>query len=111
MDAGWSRFAATLNIDLGVLPVSFLVLDRESVQNEKIPEISRVIGRIRNYKGFAKVLSCQTDGIRELTCLKRDAPNLLKELRRMPGSLYQWEREGDKIRSGIGVFRNHAEAS
>jgi ribosomal protein RSM22 (predicted rRNA methylase) len=103
-DAGWARFSKTLEIDLSTLPFSFLVLDsRPAVANPE-PEMSRVIGRPRHYKGFAKVLSCQSDGVRELVIQKRDAPELFKEMKKDPGSLYQWRRDGEKIRDGVRVF-------
>jgi hypothetical protein len=103
-DSGWGRFSATLQIDLSTLPFSFLVLDRRAPMESQDREASRLIGRARHYKGFAKVLSCQTDGVREFTLSKRDAPELFKELKKCPGSLYQWEREGEKIRNGVRVF-------
>ncbi len=101
-DAGWGRFSKTLEIDLRSVPFSFLVLDRR-VKSAATPD-SRLIGRPRHYKGFDKVLSCQADGVRELTLQKRDAPELFKELKKDPGSLYRWEREGDMIRVGTKIF-------
>jgi hypothetical protein len=103
-DPGWGRFSATLQIDLSTLPFSFLVLDRRGAVVSEERETSRIIGRARYYKGFAKLLSCQSDGVRELRLSKRDAAELFKEMKKNPGSLYQWEREGEKIRSGVRVF-------
>jgi hypothetical protein len=93
-----------LQIDLSTLPFSFLVLDRRAAIESEEPEPSRLIGRARYYKGFAKVLSCQTDGVRELRLSKRDAPELFKDMKKSPGSLYRWEREGEKIRRGTRMF-------
>ena len=101
-DAGWGRFARTLEIDLRSVPFSCLVLDRRPQLVSSVPE-SRVIGVPREYKGFAKVLSCQEDGVRELILQKRDAPELFKEMRKDPGSLYRWERDGEKIRGGTRI--------
>ena len=50
------------------------------------------------------MLSCQADGVNELVLQKRDAPELLKAMKKDPGSLYQWEREGEKIRGGARIF-------
>ncbi len=100
-DGGWGRFSKTLEIDLRSVPFSYLVLDRRIAA---VSTASRVIGEPRHYKGFDKVLSCQADGVRELTLQKRDAPGLLKELKKDPGSLYEWEREGEKIRGGVRIF-------
>ena len=103
-DSGWRRFSATLEIDLCTLPFSFLVLDRRPAVTNSEREVARVIGKPRHYKGFAKVLSCQSVGVRELTIQKRDTPQLLKEIKKAPSSLYRWEREGDKIMGGIRLF-------
>ena len=60
---------------------------------------SRIIGAPRHFKGYSKILSCQATGVCEYMLQKRDAPELLRRVRR--GStppLYQWELERDKIR-------------
>jgi len=107
-DPGWGRFAQTLEIDLSSVPFSFLVLDRRPAAQVGTPAAgsaeARVIGEPRHYKGFAKVLSCQADGVKELMLQKRDAPELLKAMKKAPGSLYRWERDGEKIRAGEQIF-------
>lgn len=103
-DSGWSRFSSIMEIDLSTLPMSFLVLDRRTRVEQPQPELSRVIGRPRNYTGFARALSCQSDGVRELMIQTRDSPALVKEMKKDPGSLYLWERDGGKVRSGSRVF-------
>jgi len=99
-DPGWGRFARTLEIDLSSVPFSYLVLDRRPAVVNPASREARVIGVPRYYKGYAKVLSCQADGVNELILQKRDAPELLKAMKKNPGSLYRWEREGEKIRGG-----------
>lgn len=103
-DSGWGRFSKTLEIDISTLPFSYLVLDKRPAHAGAGRELSRVIGVPRYYKGFAKILSCQADGVRELTLQKRDAPDFLKAIKKDPGSLYRWERDGDKIRGGARVL-------
>ena len=103
-DPGWGRFAQTLEIDLGSVPFSFLVLDRRPATAAPDSREARVLGVPRHYKGYAKILSCQADGVNERVLQKRDAPELLKAMKKDPGSLYRWEREGDKIRSGERIF-------
>lgn len=103
-DPGWGRFAQTLEIELSSVPFSFLVLDRRPASVAADPAEARVIGVPRHYKGFAKVLSCQADGVNELVLQKRDAAALLKGMKKAPGSLYRWERDGEKIRGGEQVF-------
>ena len=85
--------------------MSFLVLDRRP-EALAAPEsgLARILGQPRYYKGFSKILSCQADGVSELTLQKRDAHELLKAMKKDPGSLYRWERDGDKIRSGERIF-------
>ncbi len=103
-EAGWGRFAKTLEIDLRTVPFSYLVLDRRPAPEAAPNRASRVIGAPRHYKGFDKVLSCQEDGVHELVLQKRDSPELYKEMKKDPGSLYEWDREGEKIRSGRRIF-------
>jgi hypothetical protein len=113
-DPGWSRFAQTLELDLSSAPFSCLVLDcRPSSMDKACADsepcthgsgMARIIGEPRHYKGYAKILSCQADGVNELVLQKRDAPELLKAMKKAPGSLYQWERDGQKIRGGEQVF-------
>ena len=102
-DPGWGRFSRTLNVDLSTLAMSFLVLDRRP---EALPESgqSRILGEPRYYKGYSKILSCQADGVQELTLQKRDAHELLKAMKKDVGTLYRWQRDGDKIRSGERIF-------
>lgn len=101
-DSGWSHFSTALDIDISSLPFSYLVLDRRPAPAAS--DLSRVIGMPRIYKGFAKILSCQSDGVTDLTLQKRDAPELFKELRKDPGSLYRWEREDDRVTGGARQF-------
>ena len=103
-DPGWGRFAQTLEIDLSSVPFSCLVLDRRPAVASADSREARVIGEPRHYKGYAKILSCQADGVNELVLQKRDAPELLKAIKKAPGSLYQWERDGEKIRAGQRLF-------
>ena len=84
-DSNWVRFSQRAGIDLRSLPYSFLVLERRSLR-EPIPGLlaegwSRVLGKPRIYKGFAKVLSCQEGGVRELELQKRDAPEVFKAMK------------------------------
>lgn len=82
-DGNWVRFGQRMGIDLRSLPYSFLVLERRGLRpaEERSSGWSRVIGAPRVYKGFAKVLGCGADGVRELTLQKRDAPAVFKRLR------------------------------
>jgi hypothetical protein len=97
-DGRWSEFARELSIDLRSLPYSFLVMQREGGGDAGL---SRLIGHPREYRGFMKILSCQAEGVEELTLQKRDAPGLWKEILKGRGlPLYRWERNGERIVGG-----------
>jgi hypothetical protein len=101
-DSDWVKFGRRAGIDLRSLPCSFLVLERlgENARADP-PELSRIIGEPRIYKGFAKVLSCDATGVAEFTVQKRDAPELFKQLKRPAGALvYRWTRSGGRISAG-----------
>lgn len=101
-DSDWVRFAQRAGLDLRSIPYSFLVLERTGLR-EPAPGLldggwSRVLGEPRVYKGFAKVLSCQSDGVRELELQKRVAPEVHRAFKdgRAP-SLWRWKVEGRRI--------------
>lgn len=98
-DGRWAEFGKELGIDLRSLPLSFLVLSRDAVP--LAPGSSRVIGEPREAKGFLKVLSCQAEGVGEFMLQKRDAPELHRELRKLPEvPIYRWMLERGKIVGG-----------
>jgi hypothetical protein len=101
-NSNWVRFAQRAGIDLRSLPYSFLVLERKGVRDGRpglLPEgWSHTIGDPRVYKGFARVLSCQADGVRELEIQKRDAPEVFKAMKRgASDDIYRWTVKGDRI--------------
>jgi len=102
-NAGWSQFSKTVEVDLRAIPFSFLVLDRRSPEAKEQSGNTRVIGYPRPYKGFDKVLSCQAQGVHELILQKRDLPEIYREMKKDPGSLYQCECESGKIRQATRI--------
>jgi len=101
-DANWVRFAQRAGIDLRSLPYSFLVLERKSVRARvpaTLPEgWSRVIGRPRVYKGFAKLLGCSAEGVDEVELQKRVDPGLFKALKADEAPvLWRWVVENGRI--------------
>lgn len=103
-DSQWVRFAQRAGIDLRSLPYSFLVLERRGLR-ENAPGLlpsgwSRVLGEPRVYKGFARVLTCQAGGVRDLELQKRDAPGTFKAMKSGDGPLlFQGEDDGKRIHS------------
>jgi hypothetical protein len=92
----WAEFSRELGIDLRALPYSFLVLSKRAAA--PAGGDSRVIGRPLDYKGYSKVLSCHAEGVGELTLQKRDAPELLRQVREdVCPPVYRWKREGERI--------------
>lgn len=98
-DARWREFGVEMGIDLRSLPYSFLVMAREAAP---APDgLSRVIGEAREFKGYAKVLSCQSEGVHEFMLQKRDAPALHKAVLRAPEApLFRWEITDGRITGG-----------
>jgi SAM-dependent methyltransferase len=101
-DSNWVRFAQRAGIDLRSIPYSFLVLERRGLREPspgRLPEgCARVIGAARVYKGFARVLSCDAAGVRELELQKREAPAIHKAFKNETAtSLWRWTVEGGRI--------------
>lgn len=99
-DSNWVRFAQRMGIDLRSLPYSFLVLERKGLRpaDDRFSGWSRVVGAPRVYKGFAKLFSCQAEGVRDLTLQKRDAPAVFKRLRHEePVLLVKQRVAGDRV--------------
>ena len=99
----WSRFSSELEIDLRSLPYIYLALDSISLDHESDNRSSsRVIGRPRQHKGYANLLSCDRNGLSLYQLQKRDNPTLWKTIKKIKcGSLFTWTSiDGDRIREG-----------
>jgi hypothetical protein len=101
-DSNWVRFAQRAGIDLRSLTYSFLVLERKGLR-DPVPGLlpdgwSRIIGEPRLYKGYAKIFSCQADGVRDLTLQKRDARAFFAMMKRGDQRGYhRWSFNKDRI--------------
>jgi len=114
-DANWVRFAQRAGIDLRSIPYSFLVLERRGLREPAPGTLpvgsSRVLGAPRVYKGFAKVLSCQEAGVRELELQKRDAPAVFKAFKdREAEAIYRFDIEGNRAVSAQPLENRHCPA-
>jgi ribosomal protein RSM22 (predicted rRNA methylase) len=101
-DPAWRELSQRLNLDLRVLPYSYVVLEQDAQMT--VPNTpqengwSRVIGTPREFKGHLKVLACDAGGVRDWVLQKRDAPELYKELRKAESlPLHRWKVEGQRI--------------
>jgi hypothetical protein len=101
-DSNWVRFAQRIGIDLRSLPYSFLVMERKGPR-DPIPGLlpdgwSRIIGEPRFYKGYAKIFSCQTDGVRDVMLQKRDAREFFAMMKHGDQQGYhRWSLIDDRI--------------
>ncbi|WP_309025260.1 small ribosomal subunit Rsm22 family protein [Pelagicoccus sp. SDUM812002] len=96
----WARFAQTMEIDLRSLPYSFLALSKKQIQSSTA---SRLIGRPRQFKGYTRLLSCDSAGLRELELQKRDDKQLWKSLKKEQSTLYRWteiDASSGRLKSG-----------
>lgn len=101
-DSNWVRFAHRAGIDLRRLPYSYLVMERKGVR-AAVPGLlpegwSRLLGEPRIYKGFAKLLSCQNEGVCDLELQKRVDPNAFKTIKTGDGPpLWRFTRQHERI--------------
>lgn len=90
-DATWSQFSRELGIDLRALPYSFLAMTTHPTAAEP-PQLARVIGRPRKYKGYQMVLRCNATGVEEVRFQKRDSREMWTFLDDLPNAgLYREE--------------------
>ncbi len=89
LDAHWARFGKLIGIDLRSLPVSYLILDKRPAPLE--PGATRVLGRPRLYKPYARILGCDTSGVQEHRIDKRTHPELYRRIKKgQLDSLQRW---------------------
>jgi SAM-dependent methyltransferase len=105
----WQGFAKRLGIDLRSLPYSYIVMENKLLKREvrETPDLSRVIGKPRVYKGTLKVLGCSDKELEDREAQKRDVPDFFKDCRKGAiGPLYRFRIEGERIKGvedGIGA--------
>ena len=105
-DSNWSRFSQVMEIDLRSLPYSFIVMDSQRLGSE-LPDskLSRIIGRAKQLKGHARILSCRASSLSEYELQKRANKTLWKTIKKeRDGSLYYWDKiETGRILEGAAV--------
>ncbi len=102
-DRAWAQFGKMMEIDLRSLPYSFLALDSRALPPAPALEgVSRVLGRPRQYKGYTRVYSCDSNGHNDYELQKRDDKALWKAIKKERCEpLYKWTRiEEGRILSG-----------
>jgi hypothetical protein len=103
-DSNWVRFAQRAGIDLRSLPYSYLVMEKKGLRAQSSAHLPaaenwmRILGQPRVYKGFARLLSCQASGVRELDLQKRVDPTVFKSLKEGHApSLWRYKLEERRI--------------
>ena len=98
-DGNWARFAKLVGVDLGSLPVSFLVLDQRPVP-EMPPGAMRVIGSPRVHKPHALVFGCDASGVAERRLTRRRLPDEYRACKKAAFDVLQvWSCAGDEVLS------------
>ncbi|MCS7302753.1 MAG: small ribosomal subunit Rsm22 family protein [Bacteroidota bacterium] len=78
----WARFADALGIDVGDLPVSFLVLDKQWEAASRGQ--TRLIGAPDSSPVDVVIVTCSQEGVRQQLVRKADNPALYRLLRKHP---------------------------
>jgi len=85
-ESAWAKFGSVMNIDLRQLPLSYLALDKFTLDKRPcavLPkETARIIGQARVYKGYADLLCCNSDGVSEKRLTKRAFPEAFRRIKK-----------------------------
>lgn len=76
----WSAFARELNIDLGTVPYTFLVMQAAAINMPT--KYSRVIGHPRAFKRYLRVLCCHEAGLDEWSLSPSSDKSVYKEAKK-----------------------------
>jgi len=96
-DPFWGHFRKEMNLDIGPVAYSFLVLGREAPNQEAY---SHLIGGPIKQPKFLRVLSCQKEDVAELVA-SRKAGEVYKLLKNgTTPALYRFERRKNRISGG-----------
>lgn len=96
-DPFWGHFRREMNLDIGPLAYSFLVLDHSAPASN--PDQAHVIGNTLRFPKFLRALTCREAGVAELVAgRKADVYKDLKQ-NRSP-ALYEFTVKGNRIQEG-----------
>lgn len=97
-DPFWGHFRREMNLDVGPVAYSFLVLAQGESEHDA-PPLSHLIGRPLKFPKFVRVLSCQADGVRELVAGRK--VNIYRELKQNQSpAIYRFELKKNRIVEG-----------
>jgi len=96
-DPFWGHFRRELNLDIGPVAYSFLVIDKRPVTESGL---SHLIGRPLRSPKYLRVLSCQAGDIAELVASRRSG-EIYKPLKHGASpAVYRFERRKNRIAGG-----------
>lgn len=105
-DGDWARFANLAGIDLGSLPVSFLVLDQRPAPTLPLGAM-RVIGSPRVHKPHALIFGCDARGVAERRLTKRRLPQEYRACKKAAFDVLQdWNCAEDEVLSTSPLARH-----
>lgn len=93
-NSDWVRFGQRAGVDLRALPYAFLVTERAAGPGDECepPDLKRVLGSPKVFKGQARALFCGAEGVEELEVPQRVAPAVYKAWGKgRGGELYRTE--------------------
>jgi len=96
-DPFWGHFRKEMNLDIGPLAYSFLVMDRSSAREPS--SHAHMIGKSLRFPKFLRTLTCQEDGVHERVVGRK--ANIYKDLKqdRTP-AVYDLSIKNNRIQSG-----------
>lgn len=104
-DPFWGHFRREMNLDIGPLAYSFLVLDRSAPQAER--NQAHLIGQVMRFPKFIKALTCREQGVQELVVGKK--AEVYKDLKqnRSP-AVYELSVQKNRIQSGAWLGKRES---
>lgn len=95
-DPFWGRFRREMNLDIGPVAYSFLVLGREDPGQE---DLSHLVGDPVRFPKFLRVLNCQADGVTDMVCSRK--ADVYRTLKKAPSpAVYRFDRKKNRITGG-----------
>jgi SAM-dependent methyltransferase len=96
-DPFWGHFRREMNLDIGPLAYSFLVLDRSPASAPA--DNAHIIGKSMRFPKFIRVLACREEGVQEFVAGRKS--DVYKELKRdRSPALYELSIKQNRIQSG-----------
>jgi hypothetical protein len=99
-DPFWGHFRRELNLDIGPVAYSFLVLDRQPRLDEGL---AHLIGHPLRSPKFLRVLSCDASGLHDRVCSRRSGAIYRPLKNAVSPALYRFELRKNRIVGGSWI--------